>query len=224
MQPDLPETYYLDNVFTLFEHVKRVYGDLLEQRQLAFLDDFAALSPDASKLCIRLLNRSHDCYRRGRLNYSEIGSLDAAITELAQGGFLEINGVIDRVTLLSLFTLPELRALISDDCGFDGPGKLRRTELEDALLELDDDHFFTRLKHSDDLLRLLCRDEYLLCQMLFFGNLNQSMTDFVLRDLGLFQFEDYPVDPNTAPIAAPWKSSSTGCCTSCKPVRAWRCL
>ncbi|MCP4332980.1 MAG: VRR-NUC domain-containing protein [Gammaproteobacteria bacterium] len=199
MQPDLPESYYLDNVLILFEHVERVYADLLTPAQLAFLNHFAALSPDASKLCIRLLNRSHDCYRRGKLNYNEIGSLDAAITELAQGGFLEINGVIDRATLLSLFTLPELRALFSDDGGFNGLGKLRRAELEDALLDLDDDHFFKRLKHSDDLLQLLCRDEYLLCQMLFFGNLNQSMTDFVLRDLGLFQFEDYPVDPEHRP-------------------------
>jgi hypothetical protein len=199
MPEDLPETYYLDNVLTLFEHVRQVYGDLLEQPQLAFLDDFAALSPDASKLCIRLLNRSHDCYRRGKLNYGEIGSLSAAITELAQGGFLEINGDIDRATLLSLFTLAELRALIGDDGGLAGLSKLRRAELEDALLELDDDDFFTRLKHCDDLLQLLCRDEYLLCQMLFFGNLNQSMTDFVLHDLGLFQYEDYPVDPEHRP-------------------------
>ena len=57
MQPDLPGTYYLDNVLTLFEHVTRVYADLLEPRQLEFLDGFAALSPDACKLCIRLLNR-----------------------------------------------------------------------------------------------------------------------------------------------------------------------
>ena len=199
MPEDLPETYYLDNVLTLFEHVRQVYGDLLEQPQLAFLDDFAALSPDASKLCIRLLNRSHDCYRRAKLNYSEIGSLDAAVAELAQHGLLEINGDIDRATLLSLFTLPELRALIGNDGGIEGLGKLRRAELEVALLELDDDDFFTRLKHCDDLLQLLCRDEYLLCQMLFFGNLNQSMTDFVLHDLGLFQYENYPVDPEHRP-------------------------
>ena len=199
MPEDLPETYYLDNVLILFEHVRRVYGDLLEPQQLAFLDDFAALSTDASKLCIRLLNRSHDCYRRGKLNYDEIGSLSAAITELAQGGFLEINGDIDRATLLSLFTLPELRASIGDDGGSARLGKLRRAEFEDALLELDDADFFTRLKHSDDLLQLLCRDVYLLCQMLFFGNLNQSMTDFVLHDLGLFQYEDYPVDPEHRP-------------------------
>ncbi|MCP4472834.1 MAG: VRR-NUC domain-containing protein [Gammaproteobacteria bacterium] len=199
MQPDLPESYYLDNVLTLFEHVRRVYGDLLETRQLAFLDDFAALSPDASKLCIRLLNRSHDCYRRGKLNYREIGSLEAAIDELAEGGFLEINGDIDRATLISLFTLPELRAFVADADSFEGLGKLRRAEFEEALLESDDSHFFTRLQHGDDLLQLLCRDEYLLCQMLFFGNLNQSMTDFVLNDLGLYQFEDYRIDPEHRP-------------------------
>ena len=194
MPVDLPETYYLDNVLKLFEHVRRVYADLLEKRQIAFLDGFAELSPDASKLCIRLLNRSHDCYRRGKLKYSEIGSLDAAVDELEQRGFLEINGDIDRVTLLSLFTLPELRALIGNDGGIEGLGKLRRTELEAVLLERDDNNFFKRLKLCDDLLQLRCRDEYLLCQMLFFGNLNQSMTDFVLNDLGLYQFEDYLID------------------------------
>jgi hypothetical protein len=194
MPEDLPETYYLDNVLTLFDHVRRVYGDLLEKRQLAFLDDFADLSPDASKLCIRLLNRSHDFYRRAKLNYSEIGSLDAAVTELAAGGFLVINGDIDRATLLALFTLPELRAHIAEKNAIGRLGKLRRAELEAALLERDDSDFFARLQHSDDLLQLRCRDEYLLCQMLFFGNLNQSMTDFVLNDLGLYRFEDYPVD------------------------------
>jgi hypothetical protein len=199
MPEDLPQTYYLDNVLTLFEHVSRVYGDLLDERQVAFLDNFAALGPDASKLCIRLLNRSHDYYRRSKIDYSEIGSLDAAIAELAQRGFLELNCDIDRATLLSLFTLPELRASIAGDIGIGAPGKLRRAELESALLETDDDDIFTRLKHSDDLLRLLCRDQYLLCQMLFFGNLNQSMTDFVLNDLGLYRFESYRIDPEHRP-------------------------
>jgi hypothetical protein len=199
MQPDLPETYYLDNVLTLFEHVRRVYGDLLETRQLAFLDDFAALSDDASKLCIRLLNRSHDCYRRGKLDYREIESLDAAIAELAQQGFIELNGDIDRPGLLALYTLPELRAQMGVGQLTDGSGKLRRSELEALLLEQDDDAFFERLPQTDDLLRLCCRDEYQLCQMLFFGNLNQSMTDFVLNDLGLYQYENYLIDPEHRP-------------------------
>jgi hypothetical protein len=191
MQPDLPESYYLDNVIILFEHVTRVYADLLEPRQLEFLDGFAALSPDAGKLCIRLLNRSHDWYRLSKLKYPEIVSLDAAVEELSRQGFVEVNAEIDRPTLLSLFTIPELRSLMPTEPGRD---KLRREELETLLMTQDNAEFFNALKNSDNLLQLCCRDQYQVCQMLFFGNLNQSMTDFVLRDLGLNQFETYSID------------------------------
>ena len=196
MQPDLPETYYLDNVLTLFEHVTGVYADLLETRQLDFLDGFAALGPDARKLCIRLLNRSHDWYRGSKLKYPEIESLEAAIEELARQGFVEVNAEIDKPTLLSLFTMPELRSIMPQQSGRE---KLRRGELEAALLEQDDAAFFNALKDSDNLLLVLHRDEYQICQMLFFGNLNQSMTDFVLRDLGLYQYETYTIDPGHRP-------------------------
>jgi len=196
MRPDLPESYYLDNVLTLFAHVTRVYADLLEDQQLEFLQGFAALSTDAKKLCIRLLNRGPDWFRANKLSYAEIESLDAAIEELSTQGFLEVNGEIDPPTLLSLYTMPELRALLDDAAELK---KLRRTELEQALLERDDEEFFAALSNSDSLLRILHGDEYLVCQMLFFGNLNQSMTDFVLRDLGLYQFESYNIDPGHRP-------------------------
>jgi uncharacterized protein YcgL (UPF0745 family) len=196
MQPDLPETYYLDNVLTLMEHVIRVYADLLEARQLDFLDGFTALGPDARKLCIRLLNRSPDWYRGSKLKYPEIESLEAAIEELTLRGFVEVNAEIDRSTLLSLFTMPELHSIMPLESG---QKKLRREELEAVLLEQYDAGFFNLLKHSDNLLQLHYRDEYQVCQMLFFGNLNQSMTDFVLRDLGLYQFETYTIDPAHRP-------------------------
>jgi len=196
MQPELPQSYYLDNVLTLFEHVTRVYADLLDRSQLEFLDNFSALSLDARKLCIRLLNRSHDWYRSSKLNYPEIESLEAAIEELGHQGFLEVNPAIDKPTLLSLFTMPELRSIMKDKSGLH---KLKRDELEALLLQRDDDDLFKSLKNSDDLLQLQRRDDYQICQMLFFGNLNQSMTDFVLRDLGLYQFEAYPIDPEHRP-------------------------
>ena len=196
MRPDLPETYYLDNVLTLFEHVTRVYADLLDKQQLEFLQGFAALGRDAKMLFIRLQNPSPTWYRAGKLVYREIESIDAAIAELAERGFLEVNAEIDHPTLLSLFTMPELRAIMTDDSVLK---QLRRSELEQALLESDDDALFERLRKTDTLLQVLRADEYLLCQMLFFGNLNQSMTDFVLRDLGLYQFESYNIDIDQRP-------------------------
>ena len=199
MPPDLPETYYLDNVLTLFAHVHRVYADILDPEPLQFLENFDRLGTDASKLCIRLLNRSHDRYRLSKLNYPEIKSLQTAVTELCNSGFIKLNSEIEQIDLLALYTLTELRALMSDYPALSAFGKLRRSELESALIESAEAGFFLRLQQQDDLLHLRHRDEYLLCQMLFFGNLNQSMTDFVLNDLGLNQFENYSVDPEHRP-------------------------
>jgi hypothetical protein len=199
MPPDLPETYYLDNVLTLFDHVQRVYADILDPGPLQFLERFDALGTDARKLCIRLLNRSHDRYRCSKLNYPEIKSLQTAITELTDSGFIELNSEIAQNDLLALYTLVELRTLMSDYPTLSAFGKLRRSELEAALIESAEVDFFQRLQQHDDLLHLRHRDEYLLCQMLFFGNLNQSMTDFVLNDLGLNQFENYRIDPEHRP-------------------------
>jgi len=196
MQLDLPESYYLDNVLTLFDHVERVYADLLEPDQAAFLSQFGRLGDDAKKLYIRLLNRSHDWFRRSKLHYPEIGSIDAAIDELALYDCLAVNADIDKTILISLFTRPEL--LESCTAG-SALKKLKRAQLEAMILEQDDDDFFARLKHQDDLLQVMHQDEYQICQMLFFGNLNQSMTDFVLRDLGLYQFESYSIDPTHRP-------------------------
>lgn len=196
MQPELPPSYYLDNVLTLFEHVSRVYADILETAQLEFLQHFAELNPDAQKLCIRLLNRNSDWFRATRLNYPEIASIEASLAELAQTGFVELDGNIDYPDLLSIFTKAELLAAVDDDAGLD---KLRRAQLEAALLALDDMNYFTRLASGDTLIRVLRRDDYQICQMLFFGNLNQSMTDFVLRDLGLHQFESYSIDQTHRP-------------------------
>ena len=191
MPPDLPESYYLDNVLTLFEHVERVYADILEPELLEFLQTFAALDDDAKRLCIRLLNRSGDWFRAGKLNYPEISSLDAAIEQLDHHRLFAVDAEIDAETLLRLYTKPELLALHPNAGEL---ARLRREELELALLEQNDDAYFETLLQQDRLLQLLCSEPYAQCQMLFFGNLNQSMTDFVLRDLGLYQYETYQID------------------------------
>jgi hypothetical protein len=151
MRPDLPETYYLDNVLTLFEHVRRVYADIIEPGQAEFLAAFDGLGPDAQKLCIRLLNRSHEWFRASKLNYREIDSIEDALAELARAGFIALDGEIDYPTLLSVFTKPELLACAADRSGLD---KLRREELEAVLLERDDaDVVFRQPQSVDDRFR-----------------------------------------------------------------------
>jgi len=199
MQPDLPEGYYLDNVVTLFNHVESLYADILDQQQLDFLRSFAALPSDAQKLYIRLLNRSHHLFRLSKLDYPEIASIEDAIDLLNTSGFLQVDPEIGREELLALFSKTELLAL-----HFDQPelGKLKRSALDTAILEQDEDAFFDGLAKSDRLLQVEQKDSYRLCQMLFFGNLNQSMTDFVLRDLGLYEYENYSIDLENRPYSS----------------------
>ena len=196
MLPELPTGYYLDNVLTLLRHVRGVYGDILDPQQLDFLERFDALDADAQKLYVRLLNRNGIWFRADKLVYPEIGDLDAAIENLERQGCLSRDAEIETDELLSLFTRPELLNALGRPPEL---MRLRRRELDELLREDAWAEFRTTLRGEHSLLMVLRQDEYQLCQMLFFGNLNQSMTDFVLRDLGLYRFEDYPVDPAHRP-------------------------
>ncbi len=199
MQPELPEDYYLDNVTILFEHVESLYADILEAEHLGFLQRFAALPEDAKKLYIRLLNRTHQRFRLGKLHYPEISMMDRAIKTLENSGFLQVDPAIEAEDLIALFSKAELLSHHPDQASLH---KLNRTELEGELLAQASDDFIAALRQSDCLLQVEQKDSYTLCQMLFFGNLNQSMTDFVLRDLGLNQYENYAIDIDNRPYTS----------------------
>ena len=190
MLPDLPESYYHDNVLTLFAHVENLYSDLLGAEMLEFFARFGDLNVDAQRLYIRLLNRTHDWFRLSKLNYAEIGSIELAIEALQNHDLLRVNDAIDAETLFALFTKAELVAASKQP----QLKKLARSDLVSRLLQEENRKVIRRLAECDVLLRVRHRDRYQIAQMLFFGNLNQSMTDFVLRDLGLYQFESYPID------------------------------
>ncbi|MFV2031389.1 MAG: VRR-NUC domain-containing protein [Gammaproteobacteria bacterium] len=196
MQPELPEAYYLDNVIILFDHVESLYDDILEPAQLDFLHSFAALGDDARKLYIRLLNRNHHLFRLSKLVYREVESIDDAMRELEASRFLQIDPVIEHHERVGLFNKAELLASHPEP---EDLRKLRRPALESHLLEQADKDFLSALAQSDCIIRVLQKDCYLLLQMLFFGNLNQSMTDFILRDLGLNQYESYSIGSANRP-------------------------
>lgn len=196
MLPDLPQGYYLDNVVTLFEHVERLYADILPRQHCEFLQVFSGLPVDAKKLYARLLNRSHELFRQQKLNYPEIESIPGALTQLDSLGLITINPEIEAAELIRLFNKSELLATQGKSTDL---RKLKRDELENYLLTQTDSDWLSQLQLGETLLQVLCKDSYLICQMLFFGNLNQSMTDFVLRDLGISQYEKYTINPSNRP-------------------------
>jgi hypothetical protein len=196
MPPDLPATYYLDNVRTLFRHVESVYSDILDSDCLQFLSDFDQLGDDAQKLLVRLLNRTSTLFRQSKLNYSEIESVPAAVGELQSRGFVEIKPPQEPEQILPLFNKAELLHHHHDAASLK---TLKRSELDNYLFEQSDAEFFKNLHRSECFISITRQDIYQMLQMIFFGNLNQSMTDFVLRDLGLYQYENYRIDFDNRP-------------------------
>ena len=187
-QPDLPTGYYKDNFDRLLTTVVERYDDLLSDEDRAFIAAYQNLELASARLLVRLYTRKGPTFRQSKLNYAEIPDLNSAIDELANTVLLNADPLLTAAEIAQLLTLAELRKL-----DWVPNPKRAKTELLTELEEWDevrcasDWHIKDRLiqpQHWLTLRRL---------QLLYFGNEYQSLTDFVLSDLGLFQYEDYPL-------------------------------
>lgn len=195
-QTVLPADYYLTNFRQLTDFVVSHYAHLLGNESLDFYHSLIAQPLDAQKLYVRMLLRKGRYFRRSKLSYDEITSIELALRALETAGFVIVNAPDADVTLRKLFTKAELIDCFADpvlkSLGRAALDEVLRnrtaTELRDQLLA------FVQRQPNEQLIQL-CRDaHFLLFRLLFFGNLHQDMTDFVLRDLGLTHYESYPLD------------------------------
>ena len=112
--PPLSPTYYLDNFEELLGTVVSRYDDLLDDREIGFVEELDALSIGARCLWVRLLSRRGPLFRRDRLAYDEVPSLEAAVDELLAAGFLDGAEDASPEDLLGLLSRDELVELIHD--------------------------------------------------------------------------------------------------------------
>ena len=133
-------------------------------------------------------------FRQRKLAYAEISDLPDAAAQLVQVGLLQRNPPLPLAELLPLFTKAELLAYSRTPL----PQSLKRPALEQALLDQAIDP--AALLAGEPLLAVQSAEHFQTFKLCFFGNLNQDLTDWVLRDLGLFQYERYPLDRNNLPF------------------------
>lgn len=193
--PVLPEGYYLANVTTVLDTVLTRYGDLLDENEHSFAATLASLDEGARRLWVRLISRKGPCFRRDRLGYPEIADLDGARLALEAAGFADRGEAEAPAVLLDLLRRDELAALRR---AFEtrAPASARKDAWIADLVEAHPAEALcaavrTRVSvlrpHHADLLRRF--------RLLFFGNLSQDWSAFVLRDLGLTRYEAYDLDP-----------------------------
>ncbi|WP_254275850.1 VRR-NUC domain-containing protein [Halomonas sp. 3H] len=197
--------YYLVNFQFVLDWVAERHGDLLGDEEQAFLVDFAALPRASRALLVRMVMRRGEHFRTSKLVYPEInteidaeisgqsGGGEAALAPLVAAGLVEDDPALSLVTLFAQLRLPELRLALADEIRAAGlPASLGKAALLDVLAPRG---LAARPLAAwwpaapDRVVRLTVMATCDRLRLMFFGNLRQDWSDFVLAELGVQRFE-----------------------------------
>lgn len=189
--------YYLANFEHVLAWVAERHGDLLSDEEHAALARFAGLPLGSRALLVRMIMRKGEHFRPSKLVYpeidAEIGDTEVALAPLVAAGLVEEAPTLDMATLFTQLRLSELRQALAAQIAEAGlPASLGKGALREALLarelmprplsawwpEAPERVVRIRIMATCDRLRLM-----------FFGNLRQDWSAFVLAELGHQRFE-----------------------------------
>lgn len=186
--------YYLNNFSTVLDWIGSRYDDLLLDEERTFLATFAGLPREAQALLVRMVMRKGERFRESKLVYAEIGPTRETVRPLLALGWVDAAPALDLEQLFALLRKPEIAACFGAQLG---RGDARKAEqlarLQPLYPEprpfdawcptLDDRVYALHLMPLCDRLRLM-----------FFGNLTQDWSEFVLADLGIHQYEQVALE------------------------------
>jgi hypothetical protein len=184
--------YYLENFEVLADFVYSHYAHLLSPQEQDFYLTLKTLPQPARLLCIRLLMRRGDYVRRSRMHYPELEPVAVAIEQLLSNQLLEPAAAEQACDWLGLFSREELASVNAGDPAVDTESLATSDLLGNTPLGL--------LHCLDTVYRQTGKMHYRVFLLLFFGNLHQDLTEFVLRDLGIRQYETYLTDTSSLPF------------------------
>ena len=191
-----PRFYYLHNFRKALAWIGDRHADLLDAREEAFLRAFDKLDWSAQALLVRMIMRKGVHFRASKLNYEEIGCCRQAAAALIANGWVLDDAPLSLDTLLALLRKDEIVASFARQLSD------RRARKDELLAQLavhfeDSQPFASWCPTLDDALYSLTIDDLSeRLRLMFFGNLRQEWSEFVLADLGIFRYEqvDFPAD------------------------------
>lgn len=186
---DSARHYYLLNFERALAWLGERYDDIFGADERAFLVEFSRLPKASRALLVRMLMRKGALFRASRLSYGEIGCPLEAAEPLVALGWIEAQPQVSLDELFALTTRPELLQIFADT---PVSKSSRKSDLLDAL-RATHDHMrgFADWypQTSDQLFRVNVAPLCERLRLMFFGNLQQGWSEFVLADLGVFQYE-----------------------------------
>ncbi|KAA5841943.1 VRR-NUC domain-containing protein [Pseudomonas chlororaphis] len=181
--------YYLHNFQQVLAWLELRYADVLSPEERSFIDDFSALAQPSQALLVRMIMRKGCHFRTSRLVYEEIGDIRAAVAPLVRLGWVDEQAPLTLEELFNLLQKAEIlhvfRAQIEQP-------KARKSDWLAALAPLFDEprslgQWCPDLEDGVCSLTVMALCDRL--RLMFFGNLHQDWSEFVLADLGIFTYE-----------------------------------
>jgi hypothetical protein len=187
--------YYLENFRQVLTWVSERHGDLLDDDERSFIDRFQLIPQASQALLVRMVMRKGALFRASKLRYAEIGCPLQASASLVEQGWIETDPALDLIQLFGLLKKEELARVFRT-----AMSNQRKSDLLQALLPehaqpkpfanwceaLGDTAFALTINDLCDRLRLM-----------FFGNIHQDWSEFVLADLGIFRYEQVAFSPES---------------------------
>lgn len=196
-RPPSARHYYLLNFERALSWLAERYDDVFGPDEHAFLNEFSRLPKASRALLVRMLMRKGALFRASRLSYEEIGCPLEAARPLVALGWLDAQPHLSLDELFGLTTRPELLQIFA---ATSVNKSSRKSDLLDAL-HVTHDHtrsfadWYTQ--SSDQVFRVNVAPLCERLRLMFFGNLQQDWSEFVLADLGVFQYETVAFAPSS---------------------------
>ncbi|MFC0336086.1 VRR-NUC domain-containing protein [Kushneria avicenniae] len=188
--------YYLVNFENVVTWVGERYDDLLDDDERDFITRFQSLPVPSKALLVRMVMRKGEHFRVDRLAYDEIGEPRAALSPLIELGLVDDAPRLTLDQLFDLFTRDELVSMLGNHLV---RPRDRKALLKEALrpvfetpLTFDEWQTAAGRLMVSEVVRLTIMAVCERLRLMFFGNLRQQFSEFVLADQGIYHFEVVP--------------------------------
>lgn len=184
LRQELPTHYYHAHFCEMLDFVGRHYRHVLDAGEAQFRAEFDRLGFDAQCLYARLVNRKGRVFAASKLRYPELGDTGPLLETLEREGFVELPDDAALEDLLAFMTRGQLVAALRK--GFAGLSpRMKKAELVE----------FARRRVSVAELLAVLPPRTIVCQgrsdtvrfltFLYFGRVQDGLSQFTMRDLGL---------------------------------------
>ncbi|MHC8305903.1 VRR-NUC domain-containing protein [Pseudomonas sp. PB3P13] len=181
--------YYLNNFMQVLDWLEHRYADVLSDQEQSFIKQFARLPQPSRALLVRLVMRKGVHFRVSKLHYLEIGDIAMAAEPLLALGWIDEHSPLPLDAIFDVLLKAEIIQCFGSSIT---QPKGKKNDWLPALAEQFPGanpftHWCPTL--ADRLFSLTIMELCDRLRLMFFGNLYQDWSEFVLADLGIFTYE-----------------------------------